>query len=53
MRRKRIKQDHSGKPVLDPELVRLAGALERIASMEALPLAASSPPRRRRRRCAT
>jgi hypothetical protein len=53
MRRKRIKQDYNGKPGMHAELVRLAAVLERIGSMDALPLASSAPPRRRRRRCAT
>jgi len=39
-------------PLADPEVVRLAAALEAIAAMDALPLV-SAPPRRRRRRCAT
>ncbi len=57
MARKRIERKASatamGRPPMgtDAELVRLAVVLERIATMDALPLA-PSPPRRRKRRCA-
>jgi hypothetical protein len=59
MARKRIKQNHSRKPLRDgmpvPQLSLedLAAVLEQIAAMDALPLAPSPPPQRRRRRCAT
>jgi hypothetical protein len=59
MRRKRSKQDHTGKPagdglpVLDPSLENLAAVLEAIAAMDALPLAPSARPRKRKRRGAT
>src|SRR6266852_381032 len=58
MRRKPIKR-HNGKPAKDvapvpsQSLENLAAVLERIAAMEALPLASSPRPRKGKRRCAT
>lgn len=57
MARKRIERKASATAMdrqptgAEVELVRLAAVLERIATMDALPLA-PSPPRRRKRRCA-